>query len=313
MRIPLACLLAILASASGFCDQVIAEEVNGRAAPPIQHRFLALDESRKQLLFVDQKHPQNDWTLRLPQDATPRDFQVVGDHHALIASGKGYLQCDVKSGALIQQVDCVDEMVISLRRLASGNTLLMGRDSGTLYEVDQTASLIRTTWLPVKFARLMRFAPEGHLVFCPDSQIMEIDIAGRVLHTVPFRVQDDPRPAKRSGYHVVKMLNGNYLVSTCYTTAVAEVTPEGEVVRTLGGRETPQAKVMNWVAFTGFQVLPNGHTVVTTWNGHGAEDSHNGPQLVEFDPEGRIVWQWHDAERAGSILAVVVLDELDTS
>ena len=70
---------------------------------------------------------------------------------------------------------------------------------------------------------------------------------------------------------------------------------------------------MKWMAFTGFQVLPNGNAVVTTWNGHGAEDSRKGPQIVEFDKEGKIVWQWHDPERAGSILGVIVLDALDTA
>ncbi len=59
-------------------------------------------------------------------------------------------------------------------------------------------------------------------------------------------------------------------------------------------------------------MLPGGHTVTTTWNGHGADDSRTGPQLIEFDEQGEIVWQWHDPERAGSLLSVLVLDRLDT-
>ena len=204
-------------------------------------------------------------------------------------------------------------MVISLRRLPSGNTLLIGRDSGMLYEVDPGGRVHRKMKLPVTFARLMRFTPEGTLVVCPDSQIMEFDVNGNVIHAAPFKVQEDGRPAKRSGYQIVKKANGNYLISTCYAAGIAEVDPSGKVINLLGGRDAPEAAAMNWIAFCGFQVLPNGNTVTTTWNGHGADDSRAGPQLIEFDAQGNIVWQWHDADRAGSILAVIVLDELDTA
>ncbi len=180
-----------------------------------------------------------------------------------------------------------------------------------LYEVDPGGQVLRKVKLPVTFARLMRFTPEGTLVVCPDSQIMEFDIDGNVIHAAPFKVQEDHRPAKRSGYQIMKKANGNYLASTCYAVGIAEVDPSGKVINLLGGRDAPEAARMNWTAFCGFQVLPNGNTVTTTWNGHGAEDSHSGPQLIEFDTKGNIVWQWHDADRAGSILAILVLDHLD--
>ena len=288
-------------------------ESGALAAEPILHRFLALDESRKQLHLVDERDPVQDWTIALPDDARPRDFQVVGNHRALVASGGGYLECDLKHGRLIRQVECVEDMVISLRRLPNGNTLLMGRDSARIYELNRDDSVVRQFKLPADFARLMRFTPEGHLVCCPDSQIMEFSLQGDVIRVLPFRVGDDPRPAKRSGYHILKSHRGNYLASTCYAVSIVELHPSGSIKRVLGGHDHPQAESMHWVAFTGFQVLPNGHIVVTTWNGHGADDSHHGPQLIEFDKEGAIVWQWHDPQRAGSILGVVVLDALDAS
>jgi hypothetical protein len=289
------------------------ESADAVPPPGIRHRFLGLDESRKQLLFVDEYHPENDWTLKLPAEATPRDLQAIGNHRVLVASGGGYIECDVRTRKIVRQVDCVDDMVISLRRLPSGNTLLIGRDSGMLYEVDPDGQVIRQVKLPVTFARVMRFTPAGTLVVCPDSQIMEFDMSGNVIRTVPLKVQEDHRPAKRSGYHIVKKPNGNYLVSTCYAVGIAEVDPSGKIVHQLGGRNTPEAAAMNWIAFCGFQVLPNGNTITTTWNGHGAEDSLAGPQLVEFDSQGKLVWQWHDSDRAGSILAVIVVDQLDTA
>jgi hypothetical protein len=61
-----------------------------------------------------------------------------------------------------------------------------------------------------------------------------------------------------------------------------------------------------------FQTLKNGHLVVATWTGHGANDSEKGQQVVEFDSNGHVVWTWHDPKLAGSIHGVIILDDLDT-
>jgi hypothetical protein len=58
-------------------------------------------------------------------------------------------------------------------------------------------------------------------------------------------------------------------------------------------------------------MLKNGHIVQANWTGHGSKDSAKGVQIVEFDAEGKIVWQWHDAEMAGTIHGLIVLDDLD--
>jgi hypothetical protein len=67
------------------------------------------------------------------------------------------------------------------------------------------------------------------------------------------------------------------------------------------------------IFFAGFQVLKNGHLVVSNWTGHGANDSVKGHQVLEFDADGRLLWSWHDPALAGSIHGVIVLDDLDPS
>ena len=77
--------------------------------------------------------------------------------------------------------------------------------------------------------------------------------------------------------------------------------------------EFPAPAELGFHFFGGFQVLANGHIVQCNWTGHGAQDSAKGVQIVEFDAAGRIVWQWHHPELAGSIHGVLVLDDLESS
>lgn len=107
---------------------------------------------------------------------------------------------------------------------------------------------------------------------------------------------------------VIKQPNGNYLASTCYSVGIAELDSKGKRLSLLGGADDPQAAAMKWMAFTCFEVLGNGHTMVCSWNGHRADDSYDGPQLIEFDERGKVVWSWHDPKRAGSIIVVAVVE-----
>ena len=66
--------------------------------------------------------------------------------------------------------------------------------------------------------------------------------------------------------------------------------------------------------YAGFQVLPNGHYVVTNWEGHGAGNGGKGIQLLEYDASGTLVWKWkQDSKLVSSLHHVLVLDGLDTS
>ena len=66
--------------------------------------------------------------------------------------------------------------------------------------------------------------------------------------------------------------------------------------------------------YAGFQILRNGNYVVTNWQGHGADHGGSGIQLLEYSPEGKLVWSWkQDATKYSSLQAVIVLDGLDTN
>ena len=55
------------------------------AQQPIKHRFLAADESRGQLIYVNQFDPTQDWTLKTPEKH--RDMQLIGGGKLLVNTG----------------------------------------------------------------------------------------------------------------------------------------------------------------------------------------------------------------------------------
>jgi len=123
-------------------------------------------------------------------------------------------------------------------------------------------------------------------------RIVEVDKKGNVVDSIPLLPETDnvhmqTRMAR-------KLKNGNYLVPHLLAFAVKEYQPDGTVVnifRTdkedLGGREAE-----NW-PFTAIR-LKDGNTLVTLTHGN---------KVVEFDPEGKVVWKVTNDDLEGNPFA----------
>tara|TARA_R110000765_G_scaffold95610_4_gene179965 strand:- start:1961 stop:2905 length:945 start_codon:yes stop_codon:yes gene_type:complete len=113
-----------------------------------------------------------------------------------------------------------------------------------------------------------------------NPRIVEVNKKGEVVKSVPLKPDTDnihmqTRMAR-------KLTNGNYLAPHLLAFAVKEYQPDGNVVNVfrtdladLGGRE-----VENW-PFTAIR-LDNGNTLVTLTHGN---------KVVEFDANGKVVWE----------------------
>jgi hypothetical protein len=101
-------------------------------------------------------------------------------------------------------------------------------------------------------------------------------------------------------------------VSTGYGATLLEITPAGTVVKTYGGPNQAQAALIKPYFYNSFQVLNNGHIVITNWQGHGAGHGGVGIQLMEYDSSGAMVWYWKDSTKYSSLHTVIVLDSLNT-
>jgi hypothetical protein len=279
-----------------------------RAAEPIRHRFLAADESRSQLIYVDQFDPSKDWTLKTPEKH--RDMQLIGGGKLLVNTDSGYREYDLQTHKETKHVK-LDLLrgSNSVQRLADGRTIVgCNQDNGiTFHVLDAADQPVTTCAFPqINSLRLFRLSPRGTLLFGAmdgnDSKAIEANLQGQILRSVTL-------PEARHNYQVLERPDKNLLMANGYGAAIEEVDANNKVVRKLGGKPGPPGLLMYF--FAGMQVFKNGNIVVSNWTGHGPQDSTKAPQLLEFDPAGKIIWQWHDAQRAGSIHGVIVLDNLD--
>lgn len=173
--------------------------------------------------------------------------------------------------------------------------------------------------------------------------IMEVDARGTVLSRTEYETGiKHPHSQFRQ---VCKADNGNYLIPLFATSEVREVTPGGQLVKTLKLEGTPftlqrASRGVYWVG------CGDGHTLVKinwktgrilkryaeydvtgvrlffvaglhparkkglyvcNWQGHSAEAKQAGsPQVLELDAKGRMVWSLNDSKRFGMISSVCV-------
>ena len=283
------------------------------ADEPIRHKLLVDDESRFQLLYLDQEAPENDWVIKAGEKVTPgacdRDMQLIGGNRLLAAQPPtgGFREYDLKTREIVRQVtDARYAGSMTAVRMPDGRTLLgCEQENVRIYILDADGKETKRLDFPqYKGIRLMRRTARDTFLFGANhDRLVEIDIEGKVVKELHI-------PGANYIYHAVGLPSGGYMIGTGYSGFLAELDAEGKIVKKWGGNPAPEG--LRYFLFCQFQILKNGHIVVATWTGHAPEDSYKGQQLVEFDAEGKVVWTWHDPKLAGSVHGVIVLDDLDT-
>ncbi|MHC5067661.1 MAG: hypothetical protein ACYTF0_03620, partial [Planctomycetota bacterium] len=216
-----------------------------------QHIFVATDESRKQLLYVNEVDPSQDWTIAIGPN---RDLQLINDNRqVLISVPTGYRIYGIADGSLIKEVT-VGDGIASVRRDQRGHTYLASRT--TIWELDPADQVISEQSFELgRFFRLLRFADNGNYLYTSGkTTISEATRSGEVARTFDLAIiaPDTAKP-----YFAQQLANGNYLISTGYGACLVELTPAGELVRTIGGRGGHPDIAFNF--FGDAQVLANGH------------------------------------------------------
>src|ERR1041384_4978070 len=93
------------------------------APQDVKHRFLATDGETSKLIYVDQFHPEKDWTVETPKG--PRDLRKVGEKTILVSHRTGAIEVDLDTGKQTWSVSGYREVHAAIR-LANGHTLLVG-------------------------------------------------------------------------------------------------------------------------------------------------------------------------------------------
>lgn len=271
-------------------------------AGEIRHRFIAKDESRCQVLYVDQTDPSKDWVIEL--GAKCRDTQLAGNNILLISSPDGYREYSLANRKMIKEVKGYPG-AMSARRQPDGRTILAcAQKEVTAYELSAGDKVLRKAVFKAPSTRIVRLTPQGTFFFGCKEQLFEGDLNGNVLRTLAL-------PQGSWVYQALRKPNGNLLVSGGYNPCIFELDPNGKVLKTIGGKEGAEAKALGYRFFGAMQVLKNGDIIVCNWTGHGPKDGEKGAQILQFDSSGKVVWKWHDPVRAGSIHGVIIMDDLD--
>lgn len=280
------------------------------AAEPIKHKFLLKCESRKQLHYVDENDPSQNWTVDTTHSA--RDIQLIGNNQILLSERTGYDVVDLKTRKTITSFrDNELGNTESVRRKIDGTTVVGANKGGiTVFLLDKDNKITQKAVFPeLKTLRLMRLSAEDTVLLAEENGVTEIkfDKSSANGGTIVRRVK---LPHDRNAYQALKTPAGNYLLSGGYAHAFFELKPDGTIVRELTMKDLPQGMANGFYA--GFHVLKNGDTVVANWTGHGAQDSVKGYQLVQFNKQGEMVWKWHDPEFAGTAVSPIILDDIST-
>ncbi|MGD1030607.1 MAG: hypothetical protein ABSA05_05640 [Opitutaceae bacterium] len=306
-------------------------------AQPIKHQFLAIDEGLNNLMRVDESDPKQNWLVHI-SPPHPRDMQLEGGGHLLISHDRGYSEYDIATGKLVKEVTAYHD-VSSVRRLENGHILVVGVDFDgpkmnrgwgplgdptgrhvVFGEFDANDKLVRRTVYVGDYARLVRETSKGTYLCGENTKFSEGDKDGNWIREFPVE-------GFMHAWMALRLPNGDTLMSSGYGTTMkngngfsppltkgsafmVEVDPDGKVVRKFGAADQVPAAVHPYF-YAMFQLLPNGDIVVANWQGHFAGHNYNGEQIVEFDPQGAVVWNWSDRAFVSSIQGVLVLDGLN--
>lgn len=274
----------------------------------IRHEFIAIDEGLVNLLHINEFDPAKNWIVPIGKPQA-RDMQLIGGGRILIGHHHGWTEFDIVTGKIAREVASY-EGVTAVRRQPNGHTIiagvnLVGITGVVVFEVDAENKILHKAIFPGDYVRLIRQTGQGTYLMSCNDRIREGSRDGKYLRDFPVE----------GFYHAWKSLrlpNGHLLVSAGYGAFMVELDPAGKIVRKFGGKDQlPEAVRPFFYAM--FQLLPNGHIVLANWQGHGPGFGQSGVQLLEFDGDGNIVWQWSQAELISSLQGVLVLDGLDTN
>ena len=276
-------------------------------AEPIKHRFLVFDEPGHQLVHIDENDASKNW--KLPMKDKAWDIQLAGNNQLLTAAPSGYNLVDLTTGKLIETVQIKGlKDVWSFRRLPDGSAVAIGmggKDSPLFSaEISKDNQLIRKVDIPgASQLRFGRITSDGHALAAPGEELIEWNLDGSIVKRFPL--PQNQRGKGLKAFMALKDTDGCYWVAYGYGAVTVKLSPDGKVLQTFTGPEGTH--------FTaGFQRLPNGNLVQATWSGHKQEDAVKGKQLIEFNPQGEVVWTYYNPDYFSCPVSVIILDKLDT-
>lgn len=306
------------ADAGGTAGATAGSGGSGDPAPPcpkpegeICHAFFASDNSRHEIIYVDEFDPTKNWNQRTEDTASgnsPRQLELVDNDDAtngkaiLVSVESGYEEYDTVSHELLARVDLGAISVRGAQRLPDGNTVLGIGDAKLRVVTPDGQTVGSECDLPGSGSDTLRVLsrdPEsGDIYFGRGTSIFAVTLACEQQWTATFP------DASSKAYRVLAREGGGAWAATGYPASVVEVDLAGQVVSEVGGlSEFPGVLDFS----SGFELTEGGNVVMANWWGHVSPPPEEGPHVVEFDLNNQIVWRWGTQAEAVQITNLLLV------
>ena len=225
---------------------------------------------------------QTDWTEII--EMTP-DHQIVWKYDAARQNGN--------EGKAVE--------VHAFQRLANGDTMIVESGPARIIEVNAEGKIQKQIALKVEHhnahtdTRLARKLDNGHYLVAHEGEnkvVREYDGNGKVVWEYKTGTKV---------YSAIRLKNGNTLIGMGDGHRVIEVDRDGKTIWSVEEKELPGI-TLAWVTMV--ERLTNGNTLIV--NCHGGETN---PQVIEVDPNKKVVWTFKDFRRFGNSLPVAKIIE----
>jgi hypothetical protein len=280
-----------------------------KPAGQLCHEFLANDNRRNVVNYVNEFDPTKNWTRNVGDttENSPRTIEIVSNPLAqsgkaiLVSVDKGYAELDLIDGTRLAFVQGYTS-ITGACRLPDGTTALGNLNQIVI--VSATGTRIRNIPIPAgaNLRAINRDPETGDYWFSKDALLYDVDgQTGQVKWMANMG-------AATKGYavwwRVVNGVKGGAYATTGDPSTVIEIDAAGQIIKTTGGKG---ATFPFLDFFSGFVRLTNGDYVVANWLGHLTAPAANAPEVLQFNAANQIVWQWGNQTLAAVITNVFVL------
>ncbi len=283
---------------SGFGFSRISPDNAPKAATTFGRRMLVSDYGGNKVAIiaadgrVEWEHPAE----------KPQDVWMLANGNILFSHLRGAREVTLKHEVVWSYRAPEKTEVHGCQPLPDGKVMVVECGTRRLVEVGRDGQIVREIPVPVKTKnthdqmRGCRRTKDGRYLISAkgDRAILELSAEGKLLRTI--KTPGDP-------HEVRELPNGHLLIACGEGEAMLELDRKGNTVWKLGTQDVPNNPLR---LISGFQRLPDGHTLVINWLGHGYLATT--AQFFELDEQKRIVRQFTDHARFVSINKVQVLD-----
>ncbi len=276
-------------------------------AEEIKHRFLAGDEAGHRIVFIDENNPANDWEISTENKGRAWDMQLIGNDQVSVSFPNGYHILDLNKKDWIKTVPIKDAQgVWSVLENKNGEKSAIGF-SKNLYvaTLDESNNVTKKGDVPkAKMMRLGRLTSDGNAVAAPGDEVIEWNANGEIIKRfdIPYKIE---REKGLMAFMGLEDKDGNYWAATGYGAVTVKTDSNGNLLKVFG-----KDQKLHFTA--GFQLMPNGNLVQCNWSGHTPAKASAGVQIVEFNPDGEVVWEYSNPKKLSCPVTVIVLDNLNT-